>query len=154
MKLRDYITEGRAYLLERPDSRDAVLKRLSEQAAAAETSIDPEQLYEALLEREAKGATAMPEGVALPHALLEGVEQNMVFVASVRGGVDFKAQRGGPVDLIFMLVGPKDAPWEHIRLLARIARICHTPGALDRLRESGSAAVLYERLVAEDKRHV
>lgn len=154
MKLRDFIDPTRICIIRGRNTRDSLLRCLSERAAEAEPGIASAALFEALLERERKGATAMPEGVAIPHALLDSVQRNMVFVARLEGAVDFQAERGGPVDLVFLLVGPTDSPWEHIRILARIARICHAPGALERFREAGDEAMLYRRLVEEDKRHV
>jgi len=52
------------------------------------------------------------------------------------------------------LVGPSERAWEHVRLLARLARVCTAPGALDRLRSADNADDLFNKLIAEDQRHV
>ena len=53
-----------------------------------------------------------------------------------------------------MMVGSDDRPWEHVRLLARLARIVKSPGAHERLCEATDAADLHARLVREDRVHV
>ena len=108
----------------------------------------------ALLLRESKGATATPEGVALPHAMMEKMSRSFVAAMRLKGKVDFHSERCGPCDLVFVLVGPRNTAWEHVRILARIARVCSAPGALANLRKAKSAGDLYERLMKEDARHV
>ncbi|MBI1367804.1 MAG: hypothetical protein GC162_04030 [Planctomycetes bacterium] len=155
MKLTQYIRDNLAWVIDgEGQSRDELLHALSERVHAASSGIATETLYKALLEREGKGSTATPEGVALPHAMLDGITENFVAVALVRGGVDFQSPRVKSVDLVFMLIGPANQAWEHIRILARLARICHDPSGLARLRDAEDGADLYERLTAEDGRHV
>ncbi|QNN21104.1 PTS sugar transporter subunit IIA [Planctomycetales bacterium ZRK34] len=154
MKLSEHIRPDLVWVLDTPGSRDALLRELSGRVSGAVTSIDAEALYKSLLEREAKGPTATPEGVALPHAMMTGTEENFIAVALVRGGCEFQSPRVKKIDLVFMLVGPQDKAWQHIRVLARLARICHDPTGLERLRAADSGEDLFKRLLEEDARHV
>lgn len=131
-----------------PD-RDAVLARLA-QAAAPLLAAPAEQLFRALLDREQKMPTSTPEGVAFPHALLPGVADTVVVAAAIRPGVIFRAGDHPVVDLAFGVFGASDRPWEHVRLLARLARLVRREGALERLRAAEDGAQLHERLVKED----
>jgi mannitol/fructose-specific phosphotransferase system IIA component (Ntr-type) len=74
-------------------------------------------------------------------------------VARVKGGVSFGHDKHPPADVIFTLVGPPESAWQHVSILARLARICHRPGALACLRGASDADSLYQCLVAEDERH-
>jgi len=154
MKLSDHIRSELVWVVDSPGSRDALLHELSQRVAGVVDTIEAQPLYDALLEREAKGPTATPEGVALPHAMMEDVDDNFIAVALVKGGCEFQSQRVKKIDLVFMLVGPKEKAWQHIRVLARLARICHDPGGLKRLRGAKDGADLFKRLQAEDARHV
>jgi PTS system nitrogen regulatory IIA component len=154
MKLADYIDEGLTWVAEAPASRDALLEELAGRIAGVVGEVEASALYEALLLRESKGATATPEGVALPHAMMEGMTRSHVAVVRLRGKVDFKSERCGPCDLVFVLMGPRNTAWEHVRVLARIARVCGAPGALANLRQASDGDDLYARLTKEDARHV
>jgi mannitol/fructose-specific phosphotransferase system IIA component (Ntr-type) len=153
MKLQSLIDPELALLLDDVSDRDALLGRLAEHIADHLADIDAGRLHRALIEREQKGPTSTPEGVAFPHAMYEGAGENLVAVARVPGGVDFGHADHPSSDLIFALVGPTDAAWQHVSILARLARICHSPGALDALRQATDAKTLYEILESEDARH-
>ncbi|MBI1372930.1 MAG: hypothetical protein GC159_09240 [Phycisphaera sp.] len=149
MRLSQYIKPEYCFVLEKPESRDALLRELADRIGAA-SGLDADKLYESLLERESKGSTATPEGVALPHAMLDEMEGSIVALARVKGGVDFQSEHVDAVDLVFVLVGQKSAAWQHISLLARVARVCRGGGCLDGFRESKTGEELYERLIKED----
>jgi len=153
MKLESLIDPDLALVLDDVSDRDELLGRLSEHIADHITDIDAGRLHQALIEREQKGPTSTPEGVAFPHAMYEGPGENLVAAAKVPGGVDFGHADHPPSDLIFALVGPTDAAWQHVSILARLARICHSQGALEALRQATDAKSLYEVLESEDARH-
>ena len=150
MRLGDFIRPDLTWVIQGSPSRDVLLKDLAERVAAA-IDIDSAEVYDALLAREGKGSTGTPEGVALPHAMMPRLERNVVAVAMAPAGVDFAGKTGTRCDLVFVLVGPPG--WEHVRLLARVARICHGHGALARLRQAATSEELYKRLVTEDQSH-
>lgn len=154
MKLSPLIKPQLALVLERVSSRDELLGKLADHIAEAEPEIDATALEAALAEREAQGPTSTPEGVAFPHAMYAGAEQTLVAVALVKGGVDFGHADHPPCDIIFTLVGPPDSAWEHVSILARLARICHAPGALKCLRGATTSEALHACLTQEDQRHV
>ena len=154
MKLGDYIDQPLCWVLDSAESCEALLRTLADHIAAKVEVLDAEQLFEALIAREQLGSTGTPEGIAMPHAMVAGLDRSFVVPALVRGGVDFHSASSSQADLVFVLVGPKDRAWEHVRLLARVARICPRPGALGYLRQSDSGEQLYERLLEEDDRHV
>ena len=95
-------------------------------------------------------------GVAwpLPHARVSGLERTVLLVGRVRDGLDFGAPDGSPVDLLFVLLSPADARSEHLRLLARVARIFAPEGILEKLRAAPGPKQLFQLLLEEDARHV
>ncbi|HTR02864.1 MAG TPA: PTS sugar transporter subunit IIA, partial [Thermoanaerobaculia bacterium] len=66
--------------------------------------------------------------------------------ASTAARVDFGASDHVPIDLIFLVASPADAPAAHLQTLARISRVLRTPGVADALRASGSAEQMAEVL--------
>ncbi|MCA9310903.1 MAG: PTS sugar transporter subunit IIA, partial [Phycisphaerales bacterium] len=97
--------------------------------------------------------TSTPEGVAFPHAMLPAIKKTIIIPAILRPPVDFGVRSHPAASLIFCMFGDSNEPFSHVRLLARLARIAHSPGALDRLRAATDAADLYSILVAEDRAH-
>ncbi len=153
MKLESLIDAELTLVVDDATDRDDLLKRLAEHLAARIADLDAGSLHRALIQREQQGPTSTPEGVAFPHAMYEGAGDSCVAVARVRGGVDFGHPDHPASDLVFVMVGPAGSAWQHVSILARLARICHSPGALDGLRQAPDAASLYEALKAEDARH-
>ena len=57
--------------------------------------------------------------------------------------VDFEALDGQPVDLMFLLLAPEGAGADHLKALARVARLLRDPEVARKLRESRDAEALY-----------
>jgi nitrogen PTS system EIIA component len=108
-----------------------------------------EEPYARLLEREAAGSTALGGGIALPHARSTASPEARLAVALLEPAVDFNAADGIPVDLVFLLLGPPEAPGEHVKLLARIARLAQRASVLEELRAARADAEFREVLERE-----
>jgi PTS system nitrogen regulatory IIA component len=57
--------------------------------------------------------------------------------------IDFESLDGQPVDLIFLLLAPESAGADHLKALARVARLLREPETVARLRESNDADAVY-----------
>jgi len=57
--------------------------------------------------------------------------------------VDFEALDGQPVDLIFLLLAPEGAGADHLKALARVARLLRDSTVAHKLRASRDAEALY-----------
>ncbi|MBV9429384.1 MAG: PTS sugar transporter subunit IIA, partial [Bradyrhizobiaceae bacterium] len=57
--------------------------------------------------------------------------------------VDFEALDGQPVDLIFLLLAPEGAGADHLKALARVARLLRDQDIARKLRESRDAEALF-----------
>ena len=154
LRLADYLQEDRV-LWELPSlDKPSFLKALAAEAAARIPAVDEKELLARLLEREEERSTGVGGGLALPHARVSGLERTVLLVGRVRDGLDFGAPDGRPVDLLFVLLSPADARSEHLRLLARVARIFAPEGILEKLRAAPGPKQLFQLLLEEDARHV
>ena len=77
----------------------------------------------ALLRRERLGPTFIGDGVAMPHAPLEGIADPAVAVARLRRPVPFGSPDDDPVDLLFAVLWPKAHTKGFVPALARIWRL-------------------------------
>jgi PTS system nitrogen regulatory IIA component len=114
---------------------------ISEMAAvmASAGRLDQKTVIEALLERERLGSTGVGEGVAIPHARVEGLERPIGGFAHLRDPVDFEAIDERKADLVFMLLAPTDSGAEHLRALARVARVFRQESIRAALRRAQTA---------------
>lgn len=153
MRLESLLRPDQTLSIRGAADRDAVLRELARAAAETIPGADVQDLHRALIERESQMPTSTEEGVAFPHAMLDRIDHTVLIIASVEPPVPFTDQGEHPVDLVFCMFGSPERPWEHVRLLARLARVARAPGAIDRLRGAKDQQELYERLVEEDRAH-
>ena len=113
-------------------------------ARAAELSGQNERsIFEVLLQREKLGTTAVGYGVAIPHGKLPKLGRLFGLFARLERGIDFEALDSQPVDLIFLLLAPEAAGADHLKALARVARLLRDPEIARKLRDSRDTDALY-----------
>jgi PTS system nitrogen regulatory IIA component len=113
-------------------------------ARAAELSgLSERVIFETLLQREKLGSTGIGHGIAIPHGKLPKLERLFGLFARLERPIDFESLGGQPVDLIFLLLAPEGAGADHLKALARVARLLRDPDTANKLRESRDADALY-----------
>lgn len=122
-------------------------------ARAAEVSGRSErEIFETLLQRERLGSTGIGRGVAIPHGKLPKLDRLSGVFARLEKPIDFDSLDGEPVDLIFLLLAPEGAGADHLKALARVARVLRDDKIAEQLRgardESALRALLTERAAA------
>jgi PTS system nitrogen regulatory IIA component len=132
----------------------SLLKALAHEVTARLSAVDEATLLDGLLTREAEQSTGIGGGLALPHVTLAGLETSVLVVARASEGVDFAALDSRPVDLVFLLLSPPGAETQHLRLLARLARIFDAEETLERLRSAKGPEELFRMLLEVDAQHV
>jgi len=103
-----------------PDRR-GVVHELS-QALGRASGLDPTRIEEAVWARERIGTTAIGDGIAIPHARLEGLAEPLVAFGLSPQGVDFDAPDGHAARLVFLILTPADRPGAQLEILADISR--------------------------------
>ncbi len=89
------------------------------------------------LSREAKMATGLGNGIAIPHCRSAAVTTNSVAFARLQPPVDFGAA-DGPADLVFMIAASEGSDDAHLELLAMLARSLMRTEFTDALRTASS----------------
>lgn len=98
-----------------------VIRFLAQQITEAGRASDAGELSERALAREAKTATGVPGGIAIPHCRSATVTVPTLAMARLGTAVDFGA-KDGPADLVFFIAAPEGADKEHLKLLSKLAR--------------------------------
>ncbi|MYR05826.1 PTS transporter subunit EIIA [Gordonia sp. SID5947] len=111
----------------------AVIGYLAGALQSAGRTTDATDLTRGALDREAKSATGLPGGIAIPHARAESVTQASLAMARLSAKVDFGAP-DGPADLVFLIAAPSGGASEHMKLLSSLARSLVRPDFVASLR--------------------
>jgi PTS system nitrogen regulatory IIA component len=111
--------------------------------AASLTAQNERAIFDILIQREKLGSTAVGDGIAIPHGKLPKLERLFGLFARLERAVDFEALDGRPVDLIFLLLAPEGAGADHLKALARVARLLRDPDVANKLRASRDSEALY-----------
>ena len=114
--------------------------------AAALTGRDERDIFETLMQREKLGSTGVGHGVAIPHGKLPGLERLVGVFALLDKPIDFDSLDGEPVDVVFLLLAPESAGADHLKALARIARVLRDDETAAKLRATDDAAAMYTLL--------
>lgn len=128
------------------------LQELSDKAAEL-TGLPSREIYDALLQRERLGSTGTGDGVAIPHAKLARASGMTALFAKTAKPIDFDSIDNAPVDLIFVLIAPETAGADHLKALARIARVLRDPNVKTKLRAARDRDALYAVLNEETASH-
>lgn len=84
---------------------------------------DPDEFYEEVLERERLGSTGIGEGVAIPHARTDNVNEMIIVFARTANPINFNSDDKRPVRLLFMIAVPVRGLKSYLTTLAKISRI-------------------------------
>jgi nitrogen PTS system EIIA component len=136
-----------------PD-KSAVLRALAVAGAARVPGVDEAALLDLIKRREDILSTGVGGGVALPHAMVPGLAHKTLIVCRAIPPVDYDALDDVPVDLIFLLLSAPEELKEHVRVLARLARIIGRASVLEHLRGAAGPEDAYRILAEEDARRV
>jgi nitrogen PTS system EIIA component len=132
-------------------NKRSLFKQLAD-LAAQRLGVDAAATLVGLNEREQLGSTGFGQGVAIPHAKIDGLTQIYGLFARLSEPVDYKAIDARPVDLIFLLLSPPNAGAEHLKALAAISRVTRQSVTLEQMRGARSRDALAAVLMGADER--
>jgi nitrogen PTS system EIIA component len=145
MDLGDLLTPKDIEPSMRASSKRQLLQDLADRAADS-AGVSARQIFDTLLQRERLGSTGVGNGIAIPHGKLPGLKRITGLFARLEKPIDFDALDDEPVDLVFLLLAPEGSGADHLKALARIARVLRQPATVEKLRDTPDAAAIYALL--------
>jgi PTS system nitrogen regulatory IIA component len=142
MPLTDLVAQQGVIAALKVNNKKQALQELAARAAEL-TGLTEREIFDVLMQRERLGSTGIGNGIAIPHGKLAKLERLFGLFARLDRPIDFEALDGQPVDLVFLLLAPETAGADHLKALARIARLLRHPDVATRLRQSRDKEVLY-----------
>ncbi len=109
--------------------------------------IGSEELVKSVIEREKVMSTGIGEGLAVPHAIIEGGPMIRGVIGVSHRGIDFNAIDGKPVQLIVLIATPEGHYDQHLPALAAIVKIFgQDPEIKNRIVKAKTAAQVHDIL--------
>ena len=105
--------------------------------------LDAGKVVESLTARENLGPTGVGNGVALPHARVEGIKNVVGAFVLLDRPVDFDSVDRHPVDISFALFAPLNAGVEHLKALALVSRTLREASIRAKLRANPDPTTIY-----------
>jgi PTS system nitrogen regulatory IIA component len=142
MDLADILSGESVLVCTDAKTKHDVLVALADRAAAL-TGLPAADIFAALDSRERLGSTGLGNGIAVPHGKYAPLKGVMAVFMRLVTPVDFEAVDDQPVDIVMMLLAPMGAGADHLKALARVARILRTDAVVEALRRTDDPARLY-----------
>ena len=142
MELADILSEESVLVCTDITTKHDVLARLAQKVSDL-TAQPAAEIFEALNDRESLGSTGLGNGIAVPHGKFAAIKGVMAVFMKLDRPVDFDSVDDQPVDIVMMLLAPMGAGADHLKALARVARILRTDSIVDDLRRTSDPARLY-----------
>ncbi|MEI8182429.1 MAG: PTS sugar transporter subunit IIA [Desulfomonile sp.] len=129
--LSSLLSSHRILVWDQPIQKEVALRALVESANDGRT-VDPKMVLIGLLRREQESSTFFNEGVAFPHALLDGLATPIIALGIAKQGVS-DVSTDQPVKLVFLILCPKTEPNIHVRLLGLVSHAAQSRHLLQSL---------------------
>jgi PTS system nitrogen regulatory IIA component len=152
MRILDIVPPGAVVDGLRAETKEGVLRELSEAVCRRVPALSSDRLTAILMEREGLGSTGIGEGVAIPHGKVPGIDRLVAAFGRSREGVQFASIDGKPARLFFLILAPENSAGMHLKALARISRLLKDERFRGRLLAAEDAEGLSRVFREEDER--
>jgi fructose-specific phosphotransferase system IIA component len=151
MKISDYLNESSISLNLEGGSKPEILDSLVKILAQSTSINDIEDIIKTLEERENLKTTGIGSGIAIPHCKSSEVDKVHIAIGLSKGGKDFQSLDQEPANLFFLLVAPENAGSEHLKAIAKIARLVRGTKVRQELLELTSSKEVLEYIKAKEE---
>lgn len=145
MNISDILSEDMVLLDITADNKRQLLEKLAELVAERQ-NMDRNVVFEAILERENLGSTGYGDGVAFPHARIDGLNHNIAAFVRLDKAVDYDTLDGKDVDLLAFLISSEQNGEDHLQALAAFSRVLKNDVICRKIRTAKSAHEIYVAL--------
>lgn len=153
MYLRDYVSEDRVFCAVECMTKPDLISKMVDMVKKSVPKLDKELAVKNLLEKEGVFSTGVGGGIAIPHAVVPTIDKTYLAIAQLKCGIDYNSVDNEPVYIVFMLISPEGKTHEHIKLLARISRLCFRHEFVIQMEDAPNSDSLYKMIVDEDAKH-
>jgi PTS system fructose-specific IIA component/PTS system nitrogen regulatory IIA component len=147
LQISEYIRDDLILLDLKAQDKAEAIRKLIDLLQQRGVIKDPDDFFREVMEREKLGSTAVGHGVALPHARTEKLDDIVVAVGRCAEGVDFGADDGQPVHMIFLIGTPPSEVNRYLKLLAGLSRLLRQQQVREAIMSASSESEVREALM-------
>jgi len=119
--LSSFMRAGRIVIWQEPVFKEEVIRTLVDTICRDCSGVDHKAVHSAVWNREKESSTFFNEGVAFPHARIDGLTAPIVALGLTRQGVvDVSTDK--PITFVFLIISPLKQPNEQVQVLALASR--------------------------------
>ena len=107
---------------------------------------DPATFSEAVRRRESLASTAVGDGLAMPHARVEGLERTAFALGRCSPPIPWGGSGSPLVELVFLIAVPSDATTDYLRFMASVARLSKESQLLTNLKVADTSTAMISAL--------
>ncbi|MFH1504957.1 MAG: fructose PTS transporter subunit IIA [Candidatus Omnitrophota bacterium] len=124
IKISSFLKEDRITLNLKASGKEDSIKKMAALLKDAPEISDFDLFLNDVSERESLNTTGIGDGIAIPHARTQAVNEFVISIGRSLDGIDFGALDNKPAKLIFLMGTPKDKGLNsYLRILARLTRL-------------------------------
>ncbi len=144
MRILEYLSVDTVALSSSRCTMEERITALTGLLARAGKVPDAHVLADAIMKRETVISTAMGEGVAIPHAKLEGIVSPCLAIGICSEGVDGATPDGKPIRVVFLIASCLKDDGTQLKILAALARYIKAPGFVAQMQACQSPQAILE----------
>jgi len=143
MQLEEILSLERCHCRIEGVSKKRILTKISEIVSENIESLEVGEVFDALMAREQLGTTGLGNGIAIPHCRLAPCENIIGALITLDVAVNFDSLDNKPVDILFVLLVPREENDEHVRTLAELATLFNDEDFCYTIRHTNDREDLY-----------
>ena len=138
LKISDFLKSEAIVMEIKAKDKIEALNELVEHMVSKKYVKDGDTFVKALAKRENLESTGIGDGIAIPHARTDAVQDLVLAFARAPHGVDFSSIDGKPSYLIFLIASPENKKSEYIMALAKLSRLLRKQTVREKLKNAKS----------------
>ncbi len=152
MKICDLLDETHILFDMKPGDKAQVLADFTKELKNRNLICDEKAILKELLKRESLGSTGLEQGIAVPHALIDEIQEPFLALGIVKEGTDFGAADQMPAFVFFLILGNTDRPGIQLRILAHICRLVKETNFVEKVQKIKSPLEVCRLLENEEEK--
>lgn len=89
--------------------------------------------FQKVKEREELQSTCVGNGIGVAHARFDNMESIKVLMGVIKNGVDYDAIDEKPVEIVFIILAPKEKSREYLAVLSKISKVCRKKDLIEKI---------------------
>ncbi|WP_304332236.1 PTS sugar transporter subunit IIA [Brachyspira innocens] len=151
MSLIDYINKESIMIDVQETEKERLLSKMVERLDSCGLLVSKDDAEHAIIAREQLMSTGVGNGIAIPHAKTDAVNNIVLSVATIKNGINYKSVDKKKVFAVFMLLAPKNSASENLKVLTAIAKILRdNPHFLEKLINAEKSDEIMELIAKEE----